>query len=314
MHQLVELLTLEDGFPAAAVAQCQENLQTVLPDLLELVEQAADGPIADDANSDRVFFAIHILAAAREPRLFPPLVRLLRREETTEPLDDAIGGTLAKIIINCFDGDVDALFALLRDSGADPFVRNDVFAAVAFLTWEGRIDRTVMHDFLARYDDENVLDEDERGWEGWMLAIRLLGFAELTERVERAFPHRIALSSIMAPEEFRAALTAAQAAEPGNSERFEAEDLGYLGDLAEELAWLNRADEDDEDDDEGFDFGGSGFTPPRPKPPASFTEQQRADYLSGRPVTNPLRNVGRNDPCPCGSGKKYKRCCGAAAG
>jgi uncharacterized protein YecA (UPF0149 family) len=23
------------------------------------------------------------------------------------------------------------------------------------------------------------------------------------------------------------------------------------------------------------------------------------------------RKIGRNDPCPCGSGKKYKRCCGA---
>lgn len=22
--------------------------------------------------------------------------------------------------------------------------------------------------------------------------------------------------------------------------------------------------------------------------------------------------IGRNDPCPCGSGKKYKKCCGAA--
>jgi SEC-C motif-containing protein len=21
--------------------------------------------------------------------------------------------------------------------------------------------------------------------------------------------------------------------------------------------------------------------------------------------------AGRNDPCPCGSGKKYKKCCGA---
>ena len=21
------------------------------------------------------------------------------------------------------------------------------------------------------------------------------------------------------------------------------------------------------------------------------------------------RKIGRNDPCPCGSGKKYKRCC-----
>ena len=25
---------------------------------------------------------------------------------------------------------------------------------------------------------------------------------------------------------------------------------------------------------------------------------------------NETPNVGRNDPCPCGSGKKYKKCCG----
>lgn len=24
-----------------------------------------------------------------------------------------------------------------------------------------------------------------------------------------------------------------------------------------------------------------------------------------------IPKVGRNDPCPCGSGKKYKKCCGA---
>ena len=30
-----------------------------------------------------------------------------------------------------------------------------------------------------------------------------------------------------------------------------------------------------------------------------------------RPVVNRDRKVGRNDPCPCGSGKKYKKCCGA---
>ncbi len=24
------------------------------------------------------------------------------------------------------------------------------------------------------------------------------------------------------------------------------------------------------------------------------------------------QKVGRNDPCPCGSGKKYKKCCGIA--
>ncbi len=29
---------------------------------------------------------------------------------------------------------------------------------------------------------------------------------------------------------------------------------------------------------------------------------------------DPAQKVGRNDPCPCGSGKKYKNCCGAAGG
>ncbi len=29
-----------------------------------------------------------------------------------------------------------------------------------------------------------------------------------------------------------------------------------------------------------------------------------------QPVKNKEKKVGRNDPCPCGSGKKYKRCCG----
>jgi preprotein translocase subunit SecA len=29
-----------------------------------------------------------------------------------------------------------------------------------------------------------------------------------------------------------------------------------------------------------------------------------------RPTVKKDRKVGRNDPCPCGSGKKYKKCCG----
>jgi len=28
------------------------------------------------------------------------------------------------------------------------------------------------------------------------------------------------------------------------------------------------------------------------------------------PIVNKNKNIGRNDPCPCGSGKKYKKCCG----
>jgi SEC-C motif domain protein len=35
--------------------------------------------------------------------------------------------------------------------------------------------------------------------------------------------------------------------------------------------------------------------------------------VNGPPVRRTEPRVGRNDPCPCGSGKKYKRCHGAAS-
>ena len=34
-----------------------------------------------------------------------------------------------------------------------------------------------------------------------------------------------------------------------------------------------------------------------------------ADAFAGGPIRNPGSRIGRNDPCPCGSGRKYKQCC-----
>lgn len=40
-------------------------------------------------------------------------------------------------------------------------------------------------------------------------------------------------------------------------------------------------------------------------------------FVDGKLVRDPVINsgpkIGRNDPCTCGSGKKYKKCCGTAA-
>jgi uncharacterized protein YecA (UPF0149 family) len=48
----------------------------------------------------------------------------------------------------------------------------------------------------------------------------------------------------------------------------------------------------------------------------AMAERQRAAAQApqGEPVVKQIRlekpKVGRNEPCPCGSGKKYKKCCG----
>ena len=34
------------------------------------------------------------------------------------------------------------------------------------------------------------------------------------------------------------------------------------------------------------------------------------ELVGEKPIVREAPKVGRNDPCPCGSGKKYKKCCG----
>ena len=44
-----------------------------------------------------------------------------------------------------------------------------------------------------------------------------------------------------------------------------------------------------------------------------FSEEKRKELYKEQKNSGTIRKekkVGRNDPCPCGSGKKYKKCCG----
>ncbi len=45
-------------------------------------------------------------------------------------------------------------------------------------------------------------------------------------------------------------------------------------------------------------------------PPQFHTPILPTSAANEEPFTRPEPKVGRNDPCPCGSGKKYKKCCG----
>ena len=42
-------------------------------------------------------------------------------------------------------------------------------------------------------------------------------------------------------------------------------------------------------------------------------ESQADANVKAAPFVRAEQKVGRNEPCPCGSGKKYKQCCGKLA-
>ena len=50
-----------------------------------------------------------------------------------------------------------------------------------------------------------------------------------------------------------------------------------------------------------------------PETKLSYSAATDLENLPPEPARADPRRVGRNDPCPCGSGKKYKKCCGANA-
>ena len=59
-------------------------------------------------------------------------------------------------------------------------------------------------------------------------------------------------------------------------------------------------------DDTAAQANGKGGSMPSAAPKADKTGKQET-------IRRDMPKVGRNDPCPCGSGKKYKNCCGRNA-
>jgi len=72
-----------------------------------------------------------------------------------------------------------------------------------------------------------------------------------------------------------------------------------------------RLSHDQAADDAPDDGVAVGVKVPRPQPPRNL-KYSRGEESDGRqPVRHEAAKVGRNEPCPCGSGKKYKKCHGA---
>ncbi len=293
-ESLIEALRNARELPSTEIAFATLYADAIEPDVVALVERARYENL--DAPSSRLLFrGIHILGGRRLGAAYRPLVAFLKgpQDRIEDLLGDAITENLSQILLGLFDGDEQPLRELVTDRSVDQFVREAALNALTFLAFEGRIDRAAFEAFLLRFDAARLAAaDDDVMWHAWMTAVAVLGLTAAVPRVRAAFADGRIAPHWCDEDDFDELLKAA-IERPNDRTRLEAEQMGYIEDVVDAL---EKFSEVDDDADEGlFDDEGEALWPSWPE--------------LGVPTHNPYRDVGRNDPCPCGSGKKFKKCC-----
>ena len=284
--QVIEELGVPGRLPVEAIRAAQADRATMVPVFLRTLDDflSLEGP----ANPDALFFIFHLLGEWREKSAYWPLAVFLRLppDVLDSILGDAITMTSHRVMAAVFDGDPEPLYEIIRDPEADEYVRAKMLQTVAMLTRRGELPRDATAAFLRDCFSQLEPRKDCYVWSGWIDAVAWLGLAELKPMVQQAFQRESIDPEWLTFKEFEEDLQYQvdhPEAEPLNPDG----DLTLFGDTIEEL---------------------SGWDAFKPKT-RTGNQPEWGPASLGMPVRDPQRNVGRNDPCPCGSGKKFKKCC-----
>ena len=288
-------------FPSEAIAACRADRdaasQTLLNLLEDFLDQAFEGdPDESERAEDALFMVVHLLAEFREKRAFPLLMRLLgcAADMVERVLGDAISETLPGILISTFDGNLNGLHQIITNRFSNEFARASALHALAYLTVEGVVPKELTQQFLRECFDQFQNEKTNFVWIGWVSSISTLGLESFVPLVEQAFRDNAIDPYTMQLSEFQDGLRRT------------------LNPQEQHLRFRVQSPFDNVDVMSSW----AAYNPERdrtPSPtavdPGSKVVDRQLPRPNIEPHLNPHRNVGRNDPCPCGSGKKFKKCC-----
>ena len=281
--------------PRREIREVLHDWDTLAPVFLARLQAYVENPESRAEDADSLLVAIHLFAQMRDTRAYRPLIALVSRprEETEDLLGDAVTGTLSKVVASVFDGDPVPMQETILDPAVDEFVAHALFEALAFLTAEERIPLGITRLFIERCRAQQPRDEPAgMRWAGWQKMVSYLGLTEYVPHVREAFRRGEIDPGYMGVEDFKRDLAASLNAR-GRGEPPSDPELGYFEDAIEEFThWY-------------------GFSPRclRDRERAEREKRIRELQAARNRLSPAWRQTGRNDPCPCGSGHKYKKCC-----
>ncbi len=294
ISEILQALERNTGtFPREALEAAVEKREEITPELLQILEHTvanADELAAED-REDVYFghiFAMYLLAQFRETRAYPIIIQFCELPGSTP--DDLLGDTvtegLKRILASTFDGDTDALKRVIESPACDEYVRAAALHALVILVRIGVKDRDEVMAYMAELFRGKLERTFSFIWNALASDAVKLYPEEVEADIRQAYEEDLV-------EPFFMSISRVDQALAMGKERVLAElparVPGLIDDTIKEMErWAC------------FD----GNTEPYPRVLDGLNEPR----LSSSPKKE--EKIGRNEHCPCGSGKKYKKCCG----
>lgn len=293
-NDIVTTFAASERFPHEAMVAAGNARDDMVPLFLDQIERlrAADADTASRADISAFLFVYYLLGEWRDARAYRPLTALLRQDPDYLELllGDAITEGSARVIAGVFDGDLEPIFEVIADPTADEFVRAQMVDALVIIARSHPETRPAVEAYLARFFTSEF-DKTEVLWGAWAFAVADLGLAHLEPQVRQAYE-----ADWISPDE-------------ADFDFFQSElRLAVRGGQS---PWFhrsrnNRMIESAIDELSRWHCFSEAFLKARAKERVAGPSLAR---MLDDTFERDMPKVGRNDPCPCGSGRKYKKCC-----
>ena len=264
----------------------------------------------DNADSRCLIHALLFLTECRAEGSLPLILGLLEEDESFyfDWFDEYFNESMVPAIYQLGHNQLEKLKSFILEPNLTLYARDAVSNAVSYIALHQPERRSeviewfeeVFHYFIDHHEDDRIIDTNLIGC--MVIYCTEIKALELLETIRTLFEHDLLSIDFCGPfEDVEADLSGSINDNDKEPLLTIFEQYDYFRDDMEELY-----DDDGDDEKDAFEEADSYDLPIPEKGLASSVRS--FNDIPQMPATV-AKTPGRNDPCPCGSGKKYKKCC-----
>lgn len=290
---LFELGKDRNTHPLEALESANAHRAVLIQPLLQVLERCVGDPDRASEEDAQVFcYALYLMAKWRETRAYPLVVQWLSLTEvaSTSLSGDVLTQDGARILAAVSDRDLEPIKRLVLNREADEFSRGVAVAALALLMVWAEVPRDDIVDYFAWLVREGLEREPSYVWSALATESADIEALAVFPELRRAYD-----DGLIDPQNIgRSELDDVETSPRGDFLERLQDRCPPIDDVAAATWWWAR-------------FGRSSSSA-RAEERAALAAGEFDD--DGRVEPRAPVKVGRNQPCPCGSGNKFKKCCG----